>query len=452
MNHWYDEAIFYHIYPLGLCAAPQQNDFNAPITPRLDALHPWVDHIADMGCNALYLGPLFESSTHGYDTANYFVVDRRLGDDDTLKALIYHCHQRGVRVVLDGVFNHVGRDFWAFKDVQQYGQASGYCDWFADLHFGTYNQRGDAFTYANWNGCDELVKLNLHNPAVRQHLLLAVDRWMDVFDIDGIRLDAADCVDLAFQQELAAHCHARRADFWLMGEVIHGDYRQWANPVTLDSVTNYECYKGLHSSLNDRNYFEIAWSLNRQFGEDGLYRHFNLYSFVDNHDVNRVASTITHTAHLFPLYALLFTMPGLPSIYYGSEFGVQGRKNGSDAPLRPALDLTGLINTAPQAGLHVAIKHLIGLRWQLACLRHGNYQAVLTAHEQFAFMREWQGQSVLVVLNAAHDVQPLTLTLPQGGINGQWVDVLNDHQPFEMVNSQMTLTLPACWARVLTPA
>ncbi|MEZ4517460.1 MAG: alpha-amylase family glycosyl hydrolase [Chloroflexota bacterium] len=337
---WAKSAIFYHIYPLGLCDAPPRNDFHQDPVPRLNVLHDWLDHIQALGTNAIYLGPVFESTTHGYDTADYFRVDRRLGTNEALKALIRAMKQRGMRVVLDGVFNHVGRDFWAFRDVRQHGRQSRYSNWFAELSFDGTSPYGDPFSYEGWAGHYDLVKLNLNNEAVRQHLFEAVSFWIDQFDIDGLRLDAADHIQPDFFRALRTHCRCHKPDFWLMGEVVHGDYRQWANENMLDSTTNYEVYKGLYSSHVDHNYFEIAYSLNRQFGPDGLYRGLYLYNFADNHDVNRVAGNLTNPAHLYPLYGLLFTMPGIPSVYYGSEWGIAGKRTAtSDRMLRPAIDI-----------------------------------------------------------------------------------------------------------------
>ncbi|HEX7568085.1 MAG TPA: alpha-amylase family glycosyl hydrolase, partial [Anaerolineaceae bacterium] len=349
MKNWIEKAIFYAIYPLGFCGAPPGNDFSAPPQARLEQVHTWLDHIQTLGANALYLGPVFESSAHGYDTADYYWVDRRLGSNETLAQLSASLHQRGMRLVLDGVFNHVGRHFWAFRDLLEHGESSPYRDWFCNLRFDRRSPYNDPFSYEGWNGHYELVKLNLGNPQVRDHLFGAVETWVCQFDIDGLRLDAADCLDLNFLKELSAFCRSLKPDFWLMGEVIHGDYRRWANPETLDSVTNYECYKGLYSSHVDRNYFEIAYALNRQSGPGGIYRDLLLYNFADNHDVDRVASSLANPAHLYTLYILLFSMPGVPSIYYGSEWGIEGKKsNGSDLPLRPWLDLDQLARQAPQ--------------------------------------------------------------------------------------------------------
>jgi len=268
---WWQDAIFYHIYPLGFCGALTRNDFRSQPVNRLQKVADWIPHLRELGVNALYLGPVFESTYHGYDTADYYRADRRLGSNADLAALSRSLHENGIRLVLDGVFNHVGRDFFAFRDVQQKGQASEFCGWFANLRFDGQSPFGDPFTYEGWSGNHDLVKLNLANPAVREHLFNAVRVWVEEFDIDGLRLDAADVLDERFLKELRKVTSVLKPDFWLMGEIVGGDYRRLANPEMLHSVTNYECYKGLYSSLVDKNYFEIAWSLNRQFGPDGLY-------------------------------------------------------------------------------------------------------------------------------------------------------------------------------------
>ena len=451
MSHWSFDSIFYHIYPLGLTGAPGRNDFSQPSTPRLDQLYGWIGHLKELGVNALYLGPLFESTAHGYDTADYYHVDRRLGSDETLIHLSAALHANGIRLVLDGVFNHVGRDFWAFRDVQARGWDSPYRDWFANLRFDGRSPYGDPFSYEGWAGHYDLVKLNLGHSGVREHLFGAVASWIDIFGIDGLRLDAADAVDLDFQRALAAFCRARKPDFWLMGEVVHGDYRRWVNPQTLDAVTNYECYKGLYSSLADANYFEIAYALNRQFGAGGMYAGLPLYAFADNHDVNRVASNLKKAEHLYPLYCLLFTMPGVPSIYYGSEWGLTGaRRNGSDAALRPALSLEQAQRTSPTPDLVAAIRKLARLRHETPALRRGDYRQLLVNAQQFAFSRQLDGQTVIVLLNAAEKPVPLDIPVPINTTR-PLVDLLNPGQSFPVVNGRLRVDkLWPHWARVLT--
>ena len=449
MAHWAWDSFFYHIYPLGLCGAPARNDFASAPEPRLERLHGWIGHIRELGANALYLGPVFESTAHGYDTADYYHVDRRLGTDQSLRSLVAACHEAGIRVVLDGVFNHVGRDFWAFRDVQANGADSAYRDWFAGLRFNGRSPYGDAFSYEGWQGHFDLVKLNVGNPAVREHLFGAVESWIRDFGIDGLRLDAADVLDLDFQRALAAFCRERKPDFWLTGEVVHGDYRRWANPAGLDSVTNYEAFKGLYSSLVDRNYFEIAYALTRQFGPEGVYRDLPLYNFVDNHDQDRVASRFAERRNLYPLYCLLFTMPGVPSIYYGSEWAIEGKRlPGEDGPVRPALDLASAPSLGAAPELAGAIERLARIRAESAALRHGGYRELHVAAEQLAFVREAPDQAVIVALNAAGTAATMTVQVPR---DGQWVDLLNGGA-VSAEGGRVAIEVPPFWARILTPA
>jgi cyclomaltodextrinase len=448
-DHWTHDAVFYHIYPMGFCAAPSRNDFHSAPVPRLEKIITWLPHLRSLGVNAIYLGPIFESSAHGYDTVDFFHIDRRLGDDQTFKRVADNLHREGFRFILDGVFNHVGRDFWAFYDVRQHGPASPYCSWFQGLRFEGRSPYGDPFVYEGWNGCHDLVKLNLANPQVRTHIFEAVRSWVEAFGIDGLRLDAADCVDLGFLQELRTFTHSLRTDFWLLGEVIHGDYRHWVNPETLDSVTNYECYKGLYSSLVDKNYFEIAWSLNRQFGENGLLRDAPLYNFVDNHDVNRVASQLQDKAHLSPLYCLLFTMPGVPSIYYGSEWGLEGmRTRTDDSRLRPCLDLAELSANPPQPELVRIIARLSQIRRGSKALQTGEYRQLYVNHEQFFFARQSAEEQIVVALNAASAPARLELSLPFPAEKA--LDLLNPGAVFPVSNGTLILDpLPPAWARIL---
>jgi cyclomaltodextrinase len=450
MKHWAYDAVFYHIYPLGLCGAPPRNDLCSPPVPRLDQIHGWIDHLRHLGVNALYLGPVFESSAHGYDIADYYHVDRRLGDNTTLARLVAALHAGGIRVILDGVFNHVGRDFLAFRDVAQNRERSPYSGWFQGLAFDGRSPHGDPFTYEGWNGHYDLVKLNLHDPAVKDHLFQAVGTWVREFDVDGLRLDTADCVDLDFLRELRTFCRALRPNFWLMGEVVHGDYRRWANAETLDSVTNYECYKGLYSSHVDRNYFEIAYALQRQFGDGGLYRHLPLYNFADNHDVDRVASTLRDPAHLYPLYCLLFTMPGVPSIYYGSEWGIEGwRDGGNDAPLRPHLDLATAARTAPHPDLVGTIERLSRIRHASPALRYGDYGQLHVSHEQLAFARRTDNECVVVLVNASAEPAAFDLSIPPGYGN-RLVDVLNPGEDFPVDGKEAHVdVVPPHWARIM---
>ncbi len=413
MTNWVNKSIFYHIYPLGFCGAPEYND--GITSYRLDKIKEWIPHLKELNINAIYLGPLFDSTKHGYDTKDYYKVDCRLGDNDSFKKICEELHKNGIKIVLDGVFNHVGRDFWAFKDVQSKLNNSEYCNWFQNLNFGGRSPKGDPFWYEGWSGHYDLVKLNLQNPKVVEHLLGAVGMWIDEFGIDGLRLDAADCIDLEFFRKLKGFCKAKRADFWLMGEIIHGDYNRWANKETLDSVTNYECYKGLYSSHNDRNYFEIAHSLQRQFQQGGIYQNLCLYSFLDNHDVNRISSTLKNKDYLKNAYTIMYCMPGTPSIYYGSEWAVEGtRSNSSDKELRPEINLGKIPNANEE--LNSYLKKLGKIRNSLEALQFGNYKNEYIRNEQLVFSRSYNNQFVYVALNLNANQQDIEFN-PVGGFS-----------------------------------
>lgn len=390
---WFDNSVVYQIYPLGLCGAPLENDGDTQ--PRILKLLDWVDHIKKTGATTVLLNPVFDSDRHGYDTRDYFKVDPRLGTNEDLATVCKAFHKAGLKVMLDGVFNHVGRGFWAFRDVQQKKWDSPYKDWF-HLGFDGNSEFNDGFWYESWEGCNDLVKLNLYNPAVVQHLFDAIRIWINEFDIDGLRLDVAYCLIPEFLRQLRSYVDCLKPDFVLMGETLYGDYRQWMNPEMCNSVTNYECYKGLWSSFNSMNLFEIGHSLERQFGPDDwtLYKGSHMLSFLDNHDVTRIATMLNNPEHLGPAYALMFGMPGVPCIYYGSEWGMEGDKANGDPSLRPSVEkpeFTGLTDWISK--LAKAKKESEALCW-------GSYRTVLMTNRQLIFERRTDNQRVLVAINA----------------------------------------------------
>ena len=240
MNNWIKNAVFYHIYPLGFCDAPVKNNNQNEPVERLFKILNWIDHFKSMGINALYLGPVFESAEHGYDTVNYFEVDRRLGTNETLQRVVQELHKNGIKVILDAVFNHTGREFFAFKDLQQNGKSSIYKEWFYGLDFNNTSPLNDPFDYHTWDGHYNLVKFNLDNHDTSEHLYEAVKMWIVDFDIDGLRLDAAADITENFMQNLSILTKNLKNDFWLMGEVVHGDYNIWANkkPCTPQQIMN----------------------------------------------------------------------------------------------------------------------------------------------------------------------------------------------------------------------
>lgn len=445
---WISEAFFYHIYPLGLCNAPAQNDFSPPPVNRLAILQEWIPHLKSLGVNAVYLGPILESISHGYDTVDYQNVDRRLGSNEDFANLVDVFHQNGIRVILDAVFNHVGRQFPAFLDVQQRGQSSEYQGWFSGLDFSQPSPMGDPFTYHTWDGQYNLVKLNLQNPAVCSLLLNAAQSWFRNWHIDGLRLDAIDQLDLDFLRQLHQAVLACSPEAWLMGEAVHGDYTIWANPEMVHSITNYECYKGLYSSHNDQNLFEIAYALNRQSGSSGLYRHLSLYNFVDNHDVTRIASILNRPEYLNTLYILLFTIPGVPSLYYGSEWGMPGEKGAySDQALRPALDIHHAQTHPNRPDLLPFLQHLSAIRQTHAALKWGDYQELWVQNKQFAFLRNTGEEQILVAINIADEPAHLSLQVPLYGKT--WADLLHANQQWNTDANTLALDVPPYTGRIL---
>lgn len=410
---WYDEAVFYHIYPLGLTGAPKQNSYGEP-EHRLNTLIPWISHIKNIGCNAIYIGPLFESVGHGYETTDYKKLDSRLGTNEDLTNFVAECHNQGIRVILDGVFNHTGRDFFAFQDIKRNRENSPYKDWYCNVNFWGNNEYNDGFSYENWGGYNLLVKLNQHNPAVRDYICDVIRFWVKEFDIDGIRLDAADVLDFSYMQAMRQVANEVKEDFWLMGEVIHGDYSRWVNAGTLHSVTNYHLHKALYSGHNDHNYFEIAHTVKRLYEMGGGHTNdFKLYNFVDNHDVERIYTKLSNKKHYLPTHILLYTLPGVPSIYYGSEFGIEGRKERwSDDSLRPALSYEDYANALETNECTKIIAALGRIRQNSKALSYGDYKELLLTTERYAFSRNWEGQSVLVTVNNSDG--DFSMNLPAG--------------------------------------
>ena len=413
MSKWYEEAVFYHMYPLGMVGAAKRNE-QEQTEHRFEELGEWLPHLQDIGCTAIYIGPLFESTTHGYDTRDYRMVDRRLGDNEDFKQFVAKAHTLGIKVIVDGVFNHTGREFFAFRDIQQNRENSRYCKWYKGINFGWNNPYNDGFGYEAWRNCFELVNLNLYEREVKDYLFDVIRFWIEEFDIDGIRLDCADCLDFDFMKEMRWMTTQLKEDFWLMGEVIHGDYARWANDEVLHSVTNYELHKGLYSGHNDHNYFEIAHTIRREFDANGgIYRGRKLYSFVDNHDVDRIMTKLNQKEHVIPVYTLLYTLPGIPSIYYGSEFGIDGHKEGgNDDSLRPALRVQECLKNNRHPKLLEQIRKLGELRKENEVLADGEYRELFLTNRQYAFARIKDNKAVIVAVNNDEKPADISVSIP----------------------------------------
>ncbi|MCL1831480.1 MAG: alpha-amylase family glycosyl hydrolase [Oscillospiraceae bacterium] len=437
---WYDNAVIYQIYPIGYCGVERRNPFKYVPAEGEGRILRVIDHIPEikrLGFNAVMFNPLFESTAHGYDTVDYTTVDTRLGTNADFKKVCDALHENGIKVILDAVFNHVGRDFTQFKDVRENKYNSQYKDWF-HIRDGNSNF-GDGFYYEGWEGHYDLVKLNLYNPVVKDHLKNAVSAWVRDYDIDGLRLDVAYSLEHNFLRELRTHCKGLKTDFWLLGETLHGDYNVWMNPQMLDSTTNYECYKGLHSSFNELNMFEIAHSLGRQFNKESwcLYTGKKLACFLDNHDVSRIATKLTDKRHLAPLYTLLFTMPGVPIVYCGSEYGQEGDKHNGDDSLRPEFDIAAYDT---DGALPALIAKLTRAHADTPAIHSGDYRQLHLTNRQFAFARTADGQTAIALINA--DAKPFTFDI---SVKGTFTDVISG----DKVDTNSPVTLPGYGSMVL---
>ena len=399
---WFESSFMYQVYPLGLCDAPYEND--GILAHRLRRLldNGWLDHMSKLGSDCLLLNPVFESISHGYDTTDYKKVDCRLGDNQDLVDLVDACHSRGIKVLLDGVFNHVGRDFWAFKDVQEKRWDSPYAGWF-EIDWNGNTEWDDGFSYTTWQGVPYLVKLNHSNFELNDYLAEVIRGWEHDFDIDGLRLDVAYCLDrgfLGYLRTVANELSDKRGDkFLLLGETMFGDYNQWMGDSLCDTVTNYECYKGLWSSMNSANMHEVAYALERQSGSHpwDLYTGKHLIDFVDNHDVPRIATQLADKNQLKPLYGLLFGMAGVPCVYYGSEWGIEGEQKFGDHELRPALE-------EPEWNeLTDWISELAKARSVSKAIIWGSYEQLQVTPQQLVFRRCFEDERVIVAVNAASE-------------------------------------------------
>lgn len=441
MSTWYEKSVFYHMYPLGMVGAPKQN-LSAEPSHCFEELDRWIPHIKSLGFSAIYIGPLFDSSTHGYDTRDYYHIDRRLGTNEDFKAFVSCCHENGIYVVVDGVFNHTGRDFPAFRDIQEKREQSSYRDWYKGVNFGWNSPMGDSFGYETWRGIWELPCLNLGNQAVRDYLLDVIRFWVKEFDIDGIRLDCANVLDFTFMEEMRRLADTIKPEFWLMGEVIHGDYARWVTSNMLHSVTNYELHKSIYSAHNDHNYFELAHSVRRLEAIGN-----RLYTFVDNHDEDRIASKLNKTEHLRPVYTLLYTLPGIPSVYYGGEWGIEGRRSAtSDEVLRPAI----LIDEAPARYCELTglIEKLGEIHLQEDALHGGDYKELLLTNRQYAFSRS--GSDGVIITAANNDDNPVTCSvpLPCRSSESQAVDLITGRK-FQIEHNQIQIKLDGSDAVIL---
>ncbi len=412
---WFEHAVWWQVYPLGFTGAEQSAlPASAPAVPRLGMLGGWLDYLTDLGCNGLALGPVFAAETHGYDTVDHFRIDPRLGDEPDLLDLVRQAHERGVRVLLDGVFNHVGRGFPRFADVRENGERSAFASWF---------RRSPAGEFETFEGHEKLVALNHDEPAVADYVTDVLTHWL-ARGIDGWRLDAAYAVPLAFWRNVTDRVRARFPAAWLLGEVIHGDYIAYVTDGGLDSVTQYELWKAIWSSCNDRNFFELAWALQRH---NEMLATFAPSTFLGNHDVTRIASMLADERHLEHVLVLLATLGGVPCIYYGDEQAFRGEKEqreGGDDAIRPAFP-AGPGELAPYGWPHYRLhQFLIGFRRRHPWLVRARTEVAELTNTLLAYVATDGEHRIAAVLNLADE--PARASLP----SGEW-QVAGEHGGIE---------------------
>ena len=409
MPSWVQFAIFWQIYPLGFVGAPTVMDASGTVSHRLDRIIDWLDYAVDLGVSALLLNPIFASATHGYDTIDHFRIDPRLGDETDFDRLIAAANQRGLRIVLDGVFNHVGRDFPRFVEAEAKGRGSDAAQWFCPVDGDASGATGK---WATFEGHEGLIALNHDNPDVAEYVADVMTRWLDR-GVSGWRLDAAYATPRSFWKHVLPRVRQSHPDAYFFGEVIHGDYAGFVQNSGVDAVTQYELWKAIWSSMNDGNFFELAWALDRH---NGFLDHFVPFTFVGNHDVTRIASRLNDIRHLPHVLTLLFLLGGTPCVYSGDEQGFRGIKEdraGGDDAVRPAFPDNPDSLASDGWTIYRLHQDLIGLRRRNPWLVRARSEALHLDNRQMVIRVSAEGNRLVIALNLGDD----EARLPAGDAN-----------------------------------
>jgi glycosidase len=394
---WVRHAIWWHVYPLGFVGAFPAVGAPAAGQHRLRRVTEWLDHAVTLGASGIALGPVFASRTHGYDTTDHRSIDPRLGDDADFDDLVAQARGRGLRILLDGVFNHVGTDFAKYREAD-----SGDTDaqrWF----------RGRPGRFHTFEGHGDLITLNHDNPEVVDYVAGVMNHWLDR-GVDGWRLDAAYAVPERFWAQVLPRVRAPHPDAWFVAEVIHGDYTRMVTDAGFDSVTQYELWKATWSALNDGNFYELDHALKRH---TGFLKTFVPQTFIGNHDVTRIASQLTDPRHVAHALVLLMTIGGVPTVYAGDEFGLRGVKEerfGGDDAVRPEFGPPPMPVDDNGARLFALHQFLIGLRRRHPWLHTARTSAMTLENRQYLYETRAGADRLIVALNA--DDAPMTAALP----------------------------------------
>lgn len=409
MPDWVEHVMWWHVYPLGFVGAPDEAPPAGTPVHRLGHLEAWLDYVVGLGLSGLMLGPVFTSQTHGYDTVDHLAIDPRLGDEHDLRSLVDAAHARGIRVVLDGVFNHVGRGFGAFQQALADGPGGPADDWFR-LTWPPGAGPGTEPDYEDFEGHHALVALDHSSPVVVDHVVAVLNHWLDR-GVDGWRLDAAYAVPAEFWAAVLPRVRAAHPDAYIFGEVLHGDYVAAVTEAGFDAVTQYELWKAIWSSLNDANLFELAWALERH---NSFVAAFAPVTFVGNHDVTRIASRLTDVRHLPHAVVLLMTLGGTPAVYAGDEQGLRGIKEeriGGDDEIRPLFPPEPAELTPGGWDVMHLHQELIGLRRRHPWLHRSTTEVLTCTNGTLVYRARAagppDGPALLVTLNLQDDAAHL---------------------------------------------
>lgn len=430
---WIEHAIWWQVYPLGFVGAFPADQPPNPGEHRLRRLVSWFDHAIELGASGIALGPVFASRTHGYDTTDHYRIDPRLGDDADFDNVVSEAHTRGLRVLLDGVFNHVGVDFSRYREATDDAASAG---WF----------RGSPGRFRTFEGHGELITLNHDNPEVIDYTVDVMAHWLGR-GADGWRLDAAYAVPHQFWVAVLPKVRELYPDAWFVGELIHGDYAAAVDAAGFDSATQYELWKAIWSGINDGNFFELDWALQRH---NEFLSSFAPLTFIGNHDVTRIASQLENPDHLAQALVILLTVGGVPSVYAGDEFGFRGVKEeryGGDDAVRPEFDSppAQLDAFGDQVwGLH---QYLIGVRRRHPWLHAATTTALRLANRHYVYATRSGDDVLLVALNI--DDEPLKLVLSELGVARAQVIAGSSAPPQEIVSE---VVVEANGWRILQPA
>lgn len=407
---WYDGAVFYQIHSLSLCGCELESvDTEGS---RFAELAEWAEHAKKMGCNAIYIGPVFKADTNGNGIIDYHKVDSRLGSNQEFKIWVAKCHSMGLRVVVDAVFNHVGRGFFAFQNLIKNKKKSPYKDWFSNINFSADSAYGDGFSYESWGGYNRLVKLNIFNPWLHDYHFDTVSFWISEFDIDGLRIDAIDELDYDFIKDLRKAVTQVKPDFWLLGELTDGAYAKWVNDKMLHCAANNELQRELILAHNQGSYpMVVNWlrSMSTQFP------FVKLYTFVANHDVSNLYEKLNNPRHRQLIAMLQYTVYGIPALYCGSEFTVCRTEERTEEEDAASVSRPFRLADHREAYRQDEVTRLHGLlgraNQKFPELLFGQYQELAVSERQFVFARILRKKAVVVAVNCSDDPVQLEIRL-----------------------------------------